>query len=407
MRRYWLLAIAALAISPGASATTLTGGATIGGAISFTSPARASVAARSGNPIPNGSGTTPEAGGRVYAIDMYVPGDVSTLNVRLANRTWTVGVGSSITGNVAVYASDGSGKPTGSAFATFTGVTIPGDGTVTSVGPFNSITRGVDGKVVVLVGMPQGATPSLCGNVQLGYYVTGTSTVSPAPGAWTGVNPSSVLWVDLDYSTQWRRIVVLGDSITVGYSATGTATWEFSAFQMIAADKNINVDAKGVPLNGSLASFAAFGTNTFLWDEEKWSGNPDVLIDLGTNDIPGQNATTMKTNLQTIITHVQGLTTGRIWAATIPPQTAYADAGNVRVTYNTDLKANYVSYGLTGVRDRAASQATGGLADNSTQTTLYSAFDAGDGTHLSTSGQAQERTGWETLICGTTTALCN
>jgi len=351
--------------------------------------------ARSASPISTSTGSTPEAGGRVYAQPYYLPSDVTSFSVRVGNRTYTAGV-ASFTANIAAYTSDGTGQPTGSSLATFNSVTVPGDGTIVSVGPFPA-TRGSDGKVVVLFGVPQGTSVSYDANVQFGYYVAGTTTVSSNSGGW-GANAGATFCVHPEYSTARRQIVMLGDSISVGYSTGTPVGFENVAGNLIAAHKDWAFDIEGIVQIGSLSSFSNFAGNPFYWDEEKWSSNPDLIINLGTNDIPGQSLSTMQANLATIISHFQSLSSGRIYASTIPPQAAYADAGNVRTGYNSWLLANYAGQGITAVRDRAAKQNVGGLADNTTGTALFASYDIGDGTHITAAGNVQEQTGWEAIL---------
>jgi len=350
---------------------------------------------RLATPICTSSGVIPEVGGRIYAQPLYVPSDVTSVNVRIANRTNSAGV-ASFTSNIALYTSDGTGQPTGSALAVFNGVTIPGDGTVLSVGPF-PVTRGSDGKVVALWSVPQSTSLATMNNDQYGYYVTGTNNVSTNPGGW-GVNSGATACVHLELITSKRLLVMIGDSISVGYSAGAGVGFEKTAGNLIAAHKDWALDVEGIVQIGSLGSFANFAGNPFFWDEEKWSSNPDLLINLGTNDIPGQSLSTMQANLATIISHFQSLSSGRIYASTVPPQLAYADAGNVRTGYNSWLLANYAGQGITAVRDRAAKQNVGGLADNTTGTTLFASYDTGDGTHINIAGNAQEQTGWEAIL---------
>lgn len=352
-------------------------------------------AARVGAPVATSTGGTPEAGGRVYAQPYYVPTDVTSTNVILGNRTYSAGVASFV-GNVSVYASDGTGKPTGSALATFTGVTIPGDGTTTTVGPF-PVTRGSDGKVVVCIGVPQGTSVAVDLNVQFGYFVTGTTTTSPNPGGWS-VSAASVFSVTLEFITARRYLVMHGDSLTVGYSVGTAVGFENAVGNLIAAHKDWAVQVVGIVQFGSLANFANFAGLPFLWDTQKWSSNPDLMCWLGTNDIQLQSLSGMQSNRATILSHFQSLSSGRAYIATIPGQTAFADAGGVRALYNTDTNANATSLGWTAVRDRAAKQNVGGLSDNSTATTLFASYDTGDGVHDNIAGNQQDQTGTEAIL---------
>jgi len=121
------------------------------------------------------------------------------------------------------------------------------------------------------------------------------------------------------------------------------------------------------------------------------------VIQLGTNDLAYNNLVTMQTSLQTIITHLQGLVVGDIYAYTVPPDAAFPAANATRVAYNAWLKANFVLLGLAGVYDAAAAQASGGLASNTDANALFALYDVGDGTHLSVVGQVALKNGWLTV----------
>jgi len=255
----------------------------------------------------------------------------------------------------------------------------------------------MDGRVVVLLGMAQGETPTFEGHCVSGFYITGTSTVDPAPGPFVSVNTGSIMVVHLEYNSAARHIVVIGDSLTVGYDTSDTLEWNQTAFQLIAANRVWSVDVEGVPGFGSLQHSADFVTYSNLWDEALVAG-ADGVIDLGTNDLAYNDLTTMQTALQGVIAHFQALGAINLYAATIPPNAAFVGANATRLAYNTWLLANYVGLGLVAVRDRAAKQVDGGLADNANTNILYAPYDTGDGTHINAAGNVQEQTGWEAIL---------
>lgn len=351
---------------------------------------------RAGWPIPTATGTTPEAGGRIYTMAMYLRSDATAFNFRIANRDYASGMGlGSFTANIAAYASDGTGKPTGSPFASYTGQTVPGEvGSASFLSlAFSGVTRGIDGKVVICIGVPQGTTIAYQGTLQQGYYSAGSTNVSTAPSGLS-TNIATQFFCDISYQSVGRALVFMGDSITVGYNSV----FETTAAQFIAAHKDWAIDAKGIVQIGSFANFAAYTSNPYFWDEQAWIGDPDVVWMLGTNDLSYSNFATMKAAMLTCIAHAASLTTGRQYMRLCPPQAAYADANGARLSWNADVRANYASYGITAIYDAAAAQSAGGLADNSTQTSLYSAYDSGDDTHINAAGNAQEQAGLEAIL---------
>jgi len=204
----------ASAATPGA-ATTLSGKVTIRGTVAVKSTVPVTASARSSGPIPDATGTF-GGSAAVIAYAIPVPSDATAFYVRLSNRTGiSNGTGVNVTSNVAVYQSDGTGLPTGAALGSWTSQTVPGNGTELVLGPI-SVTRGTDGNVVVLYSIPAGVTYADARFQSWGAYVLGTTTVNPAPGGWTPNFTDGVLWITTEFTTAKRRIIVLGDSISVG-----------------------------------------------------------------------------------------------------------------------------------------------------------------------------------------------
>jgi hypothetical protein len=351
---------------------------------------------RTGWVIPTATGSTPEAGGRVYSMPLFIPPDVTTLNVRLANRVADGTAQVNITVNVAVYKSDGTGLPTGAAFAVFNGQVVPGNNTVLSVGPFPGVVRGTDGKVVLVIGMAQGAAPTIQINTSIVSFISGTNTVSPAPGGLVQTI-IGVMVAHLEFNSAARHIIAIGDSITGGFDGTDVLLFPQTAFQIIASDRVYAMDIEAAVGFGSIQHFSQFATNTNLWDEAQWNG-ADVIIDLGTNDLSYANLATMKTVLNTLIAHLQTLGVNKIYASTIPPQANYPGTDAIRAAYNAYLLANFGMLGITAVYDRAAAKNAGGLADNVNPNILFAGFDVGDGTHINAAGNQQVKTGWEAIL---------
>lgn len=352
------------------------------------------VAWRSSLPVPMTSGG-PGAGNRVYHVPFRTPSDVSSLtNLRGANRLWNGGTGSAVTIDAALYASDGTGIATGSATSSVSSVSLPGNGTMATLGSSMSITRGTDGRSVLVHSFPDPVYANSIGNDN-GNYTTGTLTVNPAP-AITGANPSPVFWFNYGYTTSKRRIVVIGDSIAGGYSPDSSVGWDNAAWNRLMQSQDWAVDVQSVVQYGSLANYAAFATYPALWDQidDILTNAYALIVQLGTNDLNYLNLSTMQTSLQAIIAHGVAQGVSKILTWTIPPQTGYSDPSNIRGQYNTWLRANRVSLGLYAIYDAAAAQSAGGIADNSTQTSIYAGYATVDNTHPSIAGQTQIAAGW-------------
>lgn len=379
------LALLTLAALP-ADALTITGRVTVAGAVAVKGAAAApSTSFRAAWPIAYSTetnGGTPT----VYTRAQFFPSDVTAVTPKIRNAWSTGGVGSSITSNVALYTSDGTGAATGAALGTWLAQTIPGDGTDWSGGS-TAVTLGSDGKLVLPMSLAAGATVSCSVTPQVhGTYTASTSTVNPAP-APTASDPTPIAWVHFDYSTSKRKLVFIGDSISVGVnSATG---FEISFPYKLGVIKNYAVEQLGLPGSG-LGGWAAFGsTSAAWWADGIFNSGVSVWIQAGVNDIAGLSASTMEANFTTIVNHLRndlGVTT--VYANTIAPNNSVSES--TRTTYNAWLLAN--SLGLTAVADFAAKQSLGGLADNTTTSQLYAAFDSGDHLHWSDAGQVQAET---------------
>lgn len=347
---------------------------------------------RSFAPIPT-QDNGPVSVNRIYTIDLFVPSDVTTIKVRGSNRTFNGSLGTDASTNIALYASDGSGNPTGSS----TGdgyLILAGDGTVNTTVSL-PVTRGSDGKVIMVYSFPN---PSFVNTVvQIGLYNDSTTTVDPLPGGWSGPNPDSNFWLEFEYDTAKRKIIVLGDSISVGYNSS----FEVAAWNDLAADKDFGIGIEGVVQYGSYQNFADYSGFPFLWDEITpiLPGN-DVVLQLGTNDLAYNDLSAMQTVVADLITHLNLFDCGNIYAWTIPPQQGYPGTDSTRTAFNLWLKQNQAALGIYGIYDAAAPQNQGGLADNSNSNALYSSFDSGDGTHPSATGHIQIKTGWEVVTSG-------
>jgi hypothetical protein len=161
----------------------------------------------------NANGPTPT----VYVAPIYIPSDVTQFTLHMAN-TWNQGAtgDSALTGvNIAIYRSDGTGLPTGSPLSEWDNQTIPSDGTDWIAPGPTTATRGTDGKVVLVHSAPATTSVAYTLSCNHGTYTANTSTVNPVPSP-TGGDPNPICLMHYEFVTSRRRIVVLGDSISIG-----------------------------------------------------------------------------------------------------------------------------------------------------------------------------------------------
>lgn len=341
----------------------------------------------SAGPFPNGNvtnGGTPT----VYTRAMYIPSDVAVLTARIGNRAdfGPVGGGVDISSNIAIYKSNGSGLTTGNPLSKWLAQTISGTGADWVAPTPTTVQRGTDGKIVMLMSLDALAVATDNGQLNYGGYSAGTAVVDPAP-AITGVDPNPICLLHYDFITSRKRVVVFGDSISVGVlAATG---FEISCFYQLGPNKDYAVEQVGLP-GGTLNQFSQFnGAYSNLWTDILFNPGVEAWIQLGVNDILG-GSTAMINAFTTIVNHLNALGVAKIFANTIPAQASYADPGQtIRNTYNAFVRAN--SLGLTGIGDFDTKQNVGGLNDNVDPTMLYAPFSA-DGTHWTDAGQNQAYT---------------
>jgi lysophospholipase L1-like esterase len=342
-------------------------------------------------PMTSGAG----AGNRVYHAPLIIPSDVTSIQLGGANRMFNAGAGGgAVSIDAAAYVSDGTGAATGLATGVLTGVSLPSDGTFNGALGALPVTRGSDGRSVLVHSYPNSAYANSIGNDN-GAYSNGTLTVSPLP-AVTGPNANPVFWFDYSYSTARRRVAVVADSIGGGYSPDSSVGFQNAAWNQLMRSQDWAVLVQSVVQYGSLDNYANFAGLPALWDrlDTILANAYALVVQLGTNDLAYLNLATMQTGLQAIIAHAVAKGVPRVLAWTIPPQTGYSDPSDIRGQFNTWLRANWVSLGLFAIYDAASSQATGGIADNTTQTSIYSGYATVDNTHPSIAGQTQIAAGW-------------
>lgn len=362
------------------------------GTVSITNPAGTGtgpvfvvipIAARGAGMVPNGSESSSI---NVFIRPYYIPSDVTSATLRAANSYASqngsnLNGGNPIVSNLALYASDGSGNPTGSPLGLWNGSTIPSNGNFFSA-PSVPITRGSDGKVVTCMSSPASGTIGYQLSVQHGTVHTGSTSVFPAPTGITDTSPA--FWMQLDFETNRPRMILFGDSISVGYNAS----FEQSAWNRFgaASDWAVDVNAFG---GASLAVFITDYVNfKGLWNS-KFSTASYMWVQLGVNDI-GAGAPNMESYMTTLISDIRASGfTGPIYGNTLAPQDAYSDPSSAtRFAYNAWVRSQ-VGGLFTAVADFAVAQSSGGLASNSDLTVLYAAYDSGDGIHWNVAGHTQ------------------
>jgi hypothetical protein len=352
---------------------------------------------RQSTPTPNAS-SGPVGSSRVYSIPVWLKPGTTSIKIKAANRTYAAGAGASATIDLSVYASDGSENPVGASFGDFTGQVIPGNGSFSTQTASIPVTRGPDGKVVIVYSFPD-PTFAFVANVKLGKYKLGTTTVNPPPVSWDGNNLNPVFWWDVDSDDGGSRAFdVDGDSISVNYSASG-GNFDGAAWNILAQRRNYAVHIQGVVTNGSLQNLSLSGTLPYLHDDRLSATGKTKILQLGTNDGAYNDLPTMQASLAQCIADAVAAGYSKIYAWTVPPVAGYpAFNTGARLTFNPWLLANFATLGLAGVYDAAAPKSQGGLAKDGDPLTMATEFDSGDGSHPNDVGQVQIADGWDALL---------
>lgn len=352
---------------------------------------------RSTGPVPNTGPLGPVGVQRVYTAPMLLPGDATNLVVGMANRSYSSNATIAITSSLAVYRSDGFGNPTGSSLNDSVMV-LPAGGMFASSTTMATPTSGTDKKIVLLYSFNDPGQFFYSAGTDLGQFTNSTLTVDPPPVP-AGSNPNPNHWIDLQYKTTARRIIVLGDSISVGYSVNSSVGFTGSAWNKIMSTNGYAVNIIGSVFVGSYSNFAASGSNPNLWNRitDIMSGS-DVVFQLGTNDLSYANATQMLGNFQQVYSGSVKNGARRIYAWTVPPQQGYTGAETERNTWNSYIRLKFASMGLSGFYDAAQPFASGGLASNTVTSSLATSLDSGDGTHPNVAGQNFMASGWTSVL---------
>lgn len=358
---------------------------TITGTGSIAASSGTSTLVRSGGPLDTQS--VGGSGNVVYGVEFYVPSDVTQIRVHIANRYYGVSPIGSITTNVGICKSNGSLTCSGTE-TSWSSKTVPADGTdlvLPSTSTWATVSPGTDGKVVLFYSLSSGNISYVTFN-NWGSYASGTTTVNPPPASWSASNTNPALEVHIEYNTAQPRVVVLGDSLSVGASTSGTAPGYISAWpQQLAHTQNWAVDTEGV--TGITAeAYLATTTNPTLWYESVFTGTRACYWALGTNSLPAGVTIQATTTAAIALLHYRGC--NKIVTYTVPPCSSYAANETTRQAYNGWLRTTSIPW-LDHVDDVDA--ALDPTASGSLSTTACSGGTcaAADGCHWSTAGHAK------------------
>lgn len=337
------------------------------------------------------------AGGTVFAIPVWVPSDVTSVRVVAQNMAYNESAYADVAGvNVAIGTSnaatpgiDFSGPPT-----LYSSVTI--GGVVPYVSPATAVTRGTDGKILVALGIPASTTvQAATGMNYTGRLTTGTTTVYPLTGS--GASVSTVPFIlQVQYATAAKRLVVVGDSISVGYNGywdvPGLGTSPYYALGKDHGWATYVYGGNGSRLYNyfddvqSEASPAFAQTQADLGSVVKGA---IVDVEVGVNDLNyasvagGVTAyTSYKVMVEKAVHWLRANGAKAIVFETLAVCSSYeAGHGAARVAYNNWIST--LPFGIDAVIDRDATLST---ATRTAGSTLKASFDSGDGCHPNASG---------------------
>lgn len=341
----------ATGVSVGSTTITATLGAAAGTATLSVSGARQMVTLSLAD-IPTTAVPVP----LTFAFPVWLPPDVTQVRLHIGNFdvTGTQGAINPATGvDVAFGTSNGLGGYSG-APTKYLSNTIPADGSYYTT-PWTAVTRGGDGKVIIALAIPTGR--DLMGTVTgvtWGVRSTSTASVDPLPGGMSG-NISMPYTMHLEYITSAKRVVVLGDSLAVGYTTDNSVTIEQDAFYKTGPDYGYSVDDSGIP-NTTLAQWSD-PTRPHYVDQQIYSG-AYCIIEVGVNDIGTGTTLTQYQNL--VLAKAASLKAAgafKVFVMTPTYIVAYAAEEAVRQTVLTWLRAGGIA-NVDGVLDMDATLGT-------------------------------------------------
>lgn len=327
----------------------------------------------------------------VYRRDIAVPSDVTRLRLRLANTIADgESSGSAIPVNAAVCASDGAlGCAAAAAAAVHLNQVLPADGNdlvLPSPTAWDAVRPGTDGRVVVTYSVPASMVVAAGNLNSWGCYALNTTTVSPPPPC-DGDDTNPVYWIHVEFMTAKRRVVGVGDSISVG-SATGGGAPGFSRAwpQLLARARDFAVSVEG--LNGNRLLDLPSLTPLTRWAQLRGA---DCVLALGTNDFMYGVEVTEQALLAGAL-EMRGRGCSTVRTETIAPCSAYAPYEANRRSLNLLARSMAQShpFEVDGVLDFDAAMDSAGSG------ALQADADAGDGCHWGAVGQQRA----ETVVSG-------
>jgi hypothetical protein len=322
-------------------------------------------------------------------LPQWLPADATNVKLMLSNRNVAEAAndGPEITGvNVAIYRSNGLGSPTGSALYSVTNQTVPtgsDDLTLTLTGFDASTWRGVDGKIIVAIGVPTGTEITGNTNITQGLRNTSSATVSSIPSL--SQSDSSILCVSLLVDTANEPIIIRGDSLSQGYDTSHAADGGFVyAWPTLLADNEYVVDNNGI--SGSELSQWNDTVGRPYYTLGQYITGRKIVVALSINDLDNLSGATNQAKADDFMSRVTeqladlqtaGADSDDIYWVNLTASAAYSAQNAIRLLINADL---VTTLGTAHVVDAAA------IADDGSS--LNALYDNGDGTHWNGALQA-------------------
>jgi lysophospholipase L1-like esterase len=297
--------------------------------------------------------------------------------------------------NLAIGTHDGNAN-FASAPTVYSGITV--GGVVPYVSPPTPVVAGADGKLLIAISVPDGVTvqSGTGGNITCRLN-TGTVVVNPLGGAPTSAQTVFPYNIQLEFTTKAKRVVVVGDSISVGvntywdvpglgaapYYAMGlnhgyaVCTYGVSGARMydVFDDQQAEMSAATYQAQSQLAAVVRDAV---------------VIIEVGINDVQFAHVAGGVTTYQSFIAMVDKAVT---WLRAHGAKAIVFETLAAASAYEGSYGANRVEYcnwiatkpfGIDAVIDRDQLMST---APRTVGTTLKAAYDSGDGTHPNAVGE--------------------
>lgn len=298
------------------------------------------------------------------------------MRVHMANRAHDVGVGVTHSINVAWGSHNGTYGYTGPSVYVASGVVVPGDGSFLSLPSttgYAPAARGASGEVL-LVHTIMNRNGAYVAHVPYGKFSSATG-VNPAPtGLTDDVNPP--FEIHIEYQSNRRRFVVIGDSISIGYAPSDNVGFRKAAWVLLGDKYNYAVDVEGVV--GSLTSQWTNDAQPFFRDQLQIAG-AHVHIETGANDLT-DSVTNIIGFYAKLIAYCRASGARKITMNTVAPLGSFVASNATRVSVN-----NWIRSIPFGVDDYADLDLV--LRDPANLGALAAANDSGDGDHPSAVGQ--------------------